>query len=61
MATKKDVLIDVSFQTGRNALHEVFHLILLGLVFVDRHKILTNIILNVVRNVQTVHSRVRII
>ena len=44
---EKDVLADVGGETSTDIAHEVLHLLLLGLVLVDRHEVLSNVILDV--------------
>ena len=58
---EKDVLANVGLKTRRNTIHEVFHLLLLSFVLVYRHQVLPNVILDLLGDVQTMHSGVGVI
>jgi hypothetical protein len=58
---KEDELANISLQTWWDAIHEVFHFILLSLVFINWHEILTNIVLDLFWDIKTMHCGVRII
>ena len=58
---EEDILTNILGESGTDVAHKVFHFLLLCLVFIDRHQVFPDIILNVVRNLKTMHCSVSIV
>lgn len=58
---EENVLAHSPLQTWRNGVHKFLHLLLLGLVLIHTHQVFSDVILNFVRDFQTVHGSVSIV
>lgn len=58
---EEDILTNARGESGTDVTHKVFHFLLLCLVFINRHQVFPDIILNVVRNLKTMHCSVSIV